>query len=116
MNFSNRPTGCDPRPALSCAAFCPLPKTYREVLLLRKVDELSVASTAALLGISEGLVKTRLLRARLMMQKILVQQHRTAPCVGFERKGSRAACKFPDSRKFDRRREHPRNPAVPIEG
>jgi RNA polymerase sigma-70 factor, ECF subfamily len=51
-----------------------LPKTYREVLLLRKVEELSIAKTAGTLGVSKSLVKIRLLRARMMMRKKLVPQ------------------------------------------
>ena len=55
-------------------AITSLPPIYRETLLLRDVEELSIAETAAALGVSEGVVKTRLLRARLMMQKILAPQ------------------------------------------
>jgi RNA polymerase sigma-70 factor (ECF subfamily) len=55
-------------------AIASLPEIYREVLLLRDVEEFSIAETAAALGVSEGVVKTRLLRARLMMQKILAPQ------------------------------------------
>ncbi len=44
---------------------------YREVLVLRDMQHLSVAETAAILGISEDLVKTRLLRARLQMREAL---------------------------------------------
>lgn len=56
------------------AAIAGLPQIYRETLLLRDVEEFSIAETAAALGVSEGVVKTRLLRARLMMQKILAPQ------------------------------------------
>ena len=55
-------------------ALASLPEIYREVLLLRDVEEFSIAETAAALGVSDGVVKTRLLRARLMMQKILAPQ------------------------------------------
>jgi RNA polymerase sigma-70 factor, ECF subfamily len=48
-----------------------LPTMYREVLVLRDVQDFSIAETAAALGVNEGVVKTRLLRARLMMQKAL---------------------------------------------
>jgi len=51
-----------------------LPETYREVFVLRDVEEMNIAETAAALGINEQLVKTRLMRARLMMQKILAPQ------------------------------------------
>jgi len=55
-------------------AIARLPEIYRETILLRDVQEFSIAETAAALGVSEGVVKTRLLRARLMMQKILAPQ------------------------------------------
>ena len=55
-------------------AIASLPQMYREVLLLRDVEEFSIAESAAALGVSEGVIKTRLLRARLMMQKILAPQ------------------------------------------
>lgn len=55
-------------------AIASLPEIYREVLVLRDVEELSIAETAVTLGVSEGVIKTRLLRARLMMQKILAPQ------------------------------------------
>ncbi|HEY2499203.1 MAG TPA: sigma-70 family RNA polymerase sigma factor [Candidatus Angelobacter sp.] len=44
---------------------------YRQVLILRDVQNLSVAETAKLLGISESNVRTRLLRARLQMRDAL---------------------------------------------
>jgi RNA polymerase sigma-70 factor (ECF subfamily) len=55
-------------------AISSLPGIYRQVLLLRDVEEISIADTAEALGVSPGVVKTRLLRARLMMQKILAPQ------------------------------------------
>jgi RNA polymerase sigma-70 factor (ECF subfamily) len=53
-----------------------LPEKYREVLILRDVREMNIQETVRLLGISEGMVKTRLLRARLMMQKIVAPELR----------------------------------------
>jgi RNA polymerase sigma-70 factor (ECF subfamily) len=44
---------------------------YREVLILRDVQHFSIEETAQALGISEGNVKTRLLRARLQMRDAL---------------------------------------------
>ncbi len=44
---------------------------YREVLLLRDVEEFSIEETAAALTITAGTVKVRLHRARMMMQKEL---------------------------------------------
>lgn len=48
-----------------------LPSIYRHVLVLRDVHNLSTKDTAAVLGVSEGAVKTRLLRARLQMRDSL---------------------------------------------
>lgn len=48
-----------------------LPTKYREVLILRDVQRLSTQETAQVLGISEGSVKTRLLRARFQMRDAL---------------------------------------------
>ena len=58
------------REALKRALNSLLPK-YREVLILRDVQHLSVQETAQVLGITEGSVKTRLLRARLQMRDAL---------------------------------------------
>ncbi len=44
---------------------------YREVLVLRDMQHLSVAETSQALGISEDLVRTRLRRARLQMREAL---------------------------------------------
>jgi RNA polymerase sigma-70 factor (ECF subfamily) len=51
---------------------------YREVVLLRDVEELSVEETATELAISVASVKTRLHRARIMLQKALAPQLKTA--------------------------------------
>jgi RNA polymerase sigma-70 factor (ECF subfamily) len=48
-----------------------LPPTYREIFQLRDVEGLNVAETAELLGISLSLVKVRLHRAHMMLQKQL---------------------------------------------
>jgi RNA polymerase sigma-70 factor, ECF subfamily len=48
-----------------------LPPIYREILLFRDIQHLSVAETAEVLGISKDVVKTRLLRARLKMREAL---------------------------------------------
>jgi RNA polymerase sigma-70 factor (ECF subfamily) len=48
-----------------------LPLKYREVFILRDIQNLSIEETAEILGISEGNVKTRLLRARLQMRDAL---------------------------------------------
>jgi len=48
-----------------------LPDIYRQIFTLRDLDELNVAETAAALGINENMVKVRLHRARMMLQKRL---------------------------------------------
>jgi RNA polymerase sigma-70 factor (ECF subfamily) len=48
-----------------------LASKYQQVIVLRDVEHLSIAETAKLLGISEAAVKTRLMRARLMMRDAL---------------------------------------------
>jgi RNA polymerase sigma-70 factor (ECF subfamily) len=51
-----------------------LPLIYREVFMLRDVEELSVNESAEALGITVASVKVRLHRARLMLQKKLAPQ------------------------------------------
>ena len=48
-----------------------LPEIYRNVVLLRDIEEMDVRETAAVLGISEGAVKVRLHRARALLQRNL---------------------------------------------
>jgi RNA polymerase sigma-70 factor (ECF subfamily) len=48
-----------------------LPDPYRQVLLLRDIEELDTDQTAALLGINPGAVKTRLHRARQALRTLL---------------------------------------------
>jgi RNA polymerase sigma-70 factor (ECF subfamily) len=48
-----------------------LPEKYREVFVLRDIEELNQEETAAALGINVTLVKVRLHRARMMLQKML---------------------------------------------
>lgn len=55
-----------------------LPEIYRQVFLLRDLEELNVNETAQLLNISISSVKVRLHRARLMLQKSLSPQLRAA--------------------------------------
>ena len=45
--------------------------SYREVLVLRDIQHLSIKETTAILGISEANVKTRLHRARLLLRDSL---------------------------------------------
>lgn len=48
-----------------------LPEKYRMVFILRDVQQMSIAETAQILGISEENVKTRTSRARLQMRDLL---------------------------------------------
>jgi RNA polymerase sigma-70 factor, ECF subfamily len=48
-----------------------LGQIYREVFVLRDMEQLSIDETAKVLGISTASVKTRLLRARLMLRDLL---------------------------------------------
>jgi len=48
-----------------------LPEIYRNIILLRDIEELDVRETAAVLRITEGAVKVRLHRARAMLQRNL---------------------------------------------
>src|SRR5579859_4984511 len=52
-------------------AIADLPEIYRNVILLRDIEEMDVRETAAVLGIKEGAVKVRLHRARALLQRNL---------------------------------------------
>lgn len=52
-------------------AIANLAPIYREVFVLRDVQNINIAETARILGITEASVKTRLLRARLQMRDAL---------------------------------------------
>jgi RNA polymerase sigma-70 factor (ECF subfamily) len=52
-------------------ALASLAQKYREVFLLRDMEHMSIEETARVLDISVASVKTRLLRARLMLRDIL---------------------------------------------
>ncbi len=53
------------------AAIERLPDSYREVLALRDIEQLDTADVAELLGVSKGVVKTRLHRARQALRALL---------------------------------------------
>jgi RNA polymerase sigma-70 factor (ECF subfamily) len=53
------------------AAIDALPPEYRSVFVLRCVERMKVAETAQVLGLTEDVVKTRLHRARGMLQRFL---------------------------------------------
>ncbi len=48
-----------------------IPLKYREVVILKDIDGLSIKEISKLLKISEGSVKTRVRRARLMLKDVL---------------------------------------------
>jgi RNA polymerase sigma-70 factor (ECF subfamily) len=52
-------------------ALASLGQIYREVFVLRDIQQLSIEETSRALGISTASVKTRLLRARLMLRDLL---------------------------------------------
>ena len=53
------------------SALASLDHKYREVFVLRDIEQLNIQETAEALGISVASVKTRLLRARLMLRDLL---------------------------------------------
>lgn len=59
-------------------ALLTLPLPYREVFILRELEERNVQETADTLGITSASVKMRLHRARLMLQKQLAPLLKTA--------------------------------------
>lgn len=60
--------------ALLESAIAALPPRYRAVFVLREVEGLDTAETAACLDVSEDVVKTRLHRARALLRKALFQR------------------------------------------
>ena len=66
-----------------------LPPMYRTIFVMREVNELSVAETADCLGITQENVKTRLHRARTLLQKRLEQAIGSASVHAFPYMGSR---------------------------
>jgi RNA polymerase sigma-70 factor (ECF subfamily) len=59
-------------------AVAELPDIYRQVFILRDLEELNIEETAQALEITSGTVKVRLHRARMMLQKRLVPFLKTA--------------------------------------
>ncbi len=55
-------------------AIAGLSEKYREVLMLRDIEELSIAETAETLGLTQATVKVRLFRARLKLRDRLVER------------------------------------------
>jgi len=59
-----------------------LPVEYREVLLLREVEDLSYKEIAAITATPTGTVMSRLSRARLALRKLWVETHKTEAAHG----------------------------------
>ncbi len=55
-----------------------LPEGYRNVLMLRDIEDLDTEETAQMMGLSTGAVKTRLHRARLALRELLEPHFRVA--------------------------------------
>jgi len=63
-------------------AIASLPLKYREVLILRDVQQLRIDEVAQILGITGGSVKTRLLRARLQLRDAIAPGIDGSWCTG----------------------------------
>jgi RNA polymerase sigma-70 factor (ECF subfamily) len=63
-----------------------LPESYRTVLLLRDIEEMSTPEAAAALGISENAVKIRLHRARQALRALIDPRLRASSATDAERK------------------------------
>jgi len=66
-----------------------LPEVYRAAFVMREVERMSVAETADCLGIEEATVKTRVHRARRMLQRDLTSDLETALTGTFDFDGGR---------------------------
>jgi RNA polymerase sigma-70 factor (ECF subfamily) len=51
-----------------------LPETYRTVLILRDIEEMDTSEAAEVLGVTQGVVKVRLHRARQALRRLLDQE------------------------------------------
>ena len=66
-----------------------LPETYRSAFVMREVERMSVADTARCLGIEEATVKTRVHRARRLLQRDLTAELSAALTGAYEFAGAR---------------------------
>jgi RNA polymerase sigma-70 factor, ECF subfamily len=64
-------------------AMSKLPLTFREVLLLREVEERSTEETARMLGLSISAVKSRALRGRQKLHQVLTKHFRSSELAGY---------------------------------
>jgi RNA polymerase sigma-70 factor (ECF subfamily) len=70
-------------------AILSLPTTYRTVMMMRDIEEMSTADTATALELTEENVKVRLHRARAMLRKELFTRAGAARSEAFPFLGSR---------------------------
>jgi len=66
-----------------------LPEVYRAAFVLREVEQLSIADTASYLGIEAATVKTRVHRARRLLQRDLTSELSAALSGAFDFDGAR---------------------------
>ena len=66
-----------------------LPDLYREVFMLRAVEELSVEETSAVLGLPEATVRTRFFRARAMLRGAIEREIDQGTAEAFSFDGAR---------------------------
>jgi RNA polymerase sigma-70 factor, ECF subfamily len=66
-----------------------LPEVYRAAFVMREIEQMSVADTALVLGIEEATVKTRVHRARRVLQKELSGELSAALTGAFDFDGER---------------------------
>lgn len=70
--------------ALLEAAIDNLPQAYRSIFVMREIEEMSTVETAESLGVTEEVVKTRLHRARAMLQTDLYARAGATTPAAFE--------------------------------
>jgi len=88
-------------------AFDAIPDDYRSVFMLREIEGLSTAETAECLEISEENVKTRLHRARVLLQRELYSAAGATAATAFQFLGAR--CDRVVARVMERIREKNRS-------
>ena len=66
-----------------------LPEAYRVAFILREIEQLSVAETAASLGVAPATVKTRVHRARGLLRRALSRELRDAAATAYPFAGRR---------------------------
>jgi RNA polymerase sigma-70 factor, ECF subfamily len=83
--YAERPGAWDPYQELEAAdrvrivrdAIDRLPEAYREVLILRDMNEMETSEVAALLNVTEGALRVRVHRARQALRTLLQKEYRS---------------------------------------